>query len=658
MVEGATVTVEISTCKGAKNRIDVDWDTGGNRYAFAQCVAAVKQVDGYGFIKEPRKHWHVPLDMESCRRLRSVYGSALQIGPNLYSWAVNAARQERTLGSLAAADTAALVRLQDHLPTLYRAMHLGPKGLIMSDEEKAAHLATGDPSFQCADVRFLVESPHPLNGNQQGLGKTPEWIAAVWEAGIEAGSHLVIAPSAAVDGTWEPELEQWQADANVEVGIFACTGNRKQREEVIASFMASTAPVKWLCVNPQMVQFRKDPSRTSSLIISIPGENKKSRAGCHCGAKKGSHEHYLTPYPELFQIHWATTAIDECHKGNIRNHKTLTSQSIHTLRQDKRTCFSGTPMKKQGSDLWGILHWLRPDVFTSYWRLAEGYFDVDDNGYGKKVGALRADREEAFYRMLMPYVIRRTKAEVLPWLPPKHYVEVPCNMTEAQVKQYNEMEEDGAARLGDDRVTTTSILAEFTRLSQFSFGAWAFNDTGKMVPTEDSGKLEAMLQKMEEANVFEDSTVKQLVFSQYREVVELVARVLEAKGVKVSIVSGKQNKRGQRRAIREAFQTGDTQVLCIVTTAGGVSLTLDAADTVHMLDDMWSPDDTEQAEDRAHRASRVHQVTVYQYRTKDSIDQYRAETSADKEVQQKRILDGRRAIVAKWLEAKPAKART
>jgi hypothetical protein len=113
-----------------------------------------------------------------------------------------------------------------------------------------------------------------------------------------------------------------------------------------------------------------------------------------------------------------------------------------------------------------------------------------------------------------------------------------------------------------------------------------------MKPTVDSGKFEALIEKMTEADVFEDPTVKQVVFSQYKEVVYLVAGELKARGVKVEIISGDQNKQGQRRAIKESFQSGDTQVLCIVTTAGGVSLTLDAADTAHMLDDMWSPDET------------------------------------------------------------------
>ena len=629
------VLVETNQCDAQRICVDFPYN--------ATLVERMKTVSGRSFVKTPHKHWHVPLDLETCRQLRSAFGSDLVIGPDLYSWAQNAARAESTLGTLASADTAVLERLGSMLPHLHEAIHLGPKGLILSPQERTAALA-GPASFQAADVRFLVHSANPLNGNQQGIGKTPEWIAAVWEAGLEEGNHLVIAPGSAVDGTWEPELEKWQADAPKAVGIFACTGTRAQREATLQDWQASTALVKWVVVNPAMIQFKKDPTRTSRITLPVKG--KAAMQACYCNRGSDAHEHYDTPYPELTRLVWDTICIDECHKGNVRNHKTITSKAIHQLQTNKRCAMSGTPMKKKGSDIWGILHWLNPQVFTSYWRFADNYFHIDDNGYGKTVGTLRKEMEEPFFRMLQPYIIRRTKSEVLTWLPPKQYVEVPCAMTAGQALQYRAMEKEGAARLeAGGSVSTTSILAEFTRLTQFAFGKWERSSAGKLVATADSGKLEALLDKMEEAGVFDDTSVKQLVFSQFKEVIYLVHLALLERGVKAEIVSGDQNKQGQRRAIREAFQDGDTQVLCIVTTAGGVSLTLDAADTVHMLDDMWSPDEGEQAEDRAHRASRVHNVTVYQYRSIETIDAYRASTAAEKAVEHKRILDIRRSIV-------------
>lgn len=641
---GVKVFVEVSNCRGRTDKIDVDFAYSPSH------TRMMKRVGGRSFVKTPRRHYHVPLDMSTCRQLRKLFGDDLEIGPNLYSWAQNAVKSEERLGSLAMATTANLTRLPGSLRRLYEAIHVGPIGIMLNSEEFAEALK-GEPSFQAADVTFIAEALKMggcLNGNQQGTGKTPEWIAAVWESGREVGNHLVMAPSAAVDGTWEPELEMWQEDSPHVVEIFACTGTRAERQAMLEEWKSSTAPVKWVVVNPAMARYKKDPTRTSKLIIPIPGENKKARAGCHCDARKGAHEHYEMPYPELYDIEWDTIAIDECHKDSIRNHKSLNAKSFQDLRSKARMTMSGTPMKRKGgSDIWGILHWLRPDVFTSYWRFVEQWFEVHDNGFGKKVGELRPDKQEAFFREMTPYMLRRLKSEVLPWLPPKHYVEVMCPMTPKQLKQYEDIENDAATRVGDSTLTTSNILAEYTRLSQFAFGYWEMRD-GKLRPTEDSGKLLRMLEKMDEADVFEDSTVKQVVFSQYREVIELIAGVLRAKGVVVEIISGKQNKKGQRRAIREAFQTGTTQILCIVTQAGGVSLTLDMADTAHMLDEMWAPDENEQAEDRIHRASRIHQVTILQYRTPNSIDAYRREVAQDKRDDHRLILDVRRQLQAKY----------
>ena len=536
----------------------------------------------------------------------------------------------------------------------------------MTEEEKAL-ARKGPASYQAADIAFLASAKAPLNANHPGTGKTPEWIGAVWEAGLEQGCHLVIAPTAAVDGTWEEELAKWQADAPVSVEIFACTGTRTQREATLESFERSTAPVRWVVVNPAMVQYRKDKHFFADDFIEL-AKDKDWEAACKCIVNKKPHWHYESTYPILHSTTWTTINIDESHKGSVRNHKTITAKALNDLRvasTGKKAASSGTPMKKKGADLWGTLHYLRPDVFSSYWRFAEGFFEIDDNGYGKKVGKLRRDREREFFRMLSPYMLRRTKAECLPWLPPKQFIPVWCVMGSKQEAQYKAMEEEGAARLGSIEITTTSILAEMTRLKQFSTALCKVSKDGKVVPTDVSCKLDRLLETMEDQGMFDEgNTEKQLVFSQSRQVVDWVAAHLEMRGLKVEKITGGQGAQGQRKAIKDRFQNGDTRVLCIVTTAGGVSLTLDAADVAHFMDEMWSPEESEQTEDRLHRASRNHQVRIYQYRTKGTIEEAIQETAMGKQEAQEFILDVRRQLLAKYASkgSRPArharKART
>jgi SNF2 family DNA or RNA helicase len=632
------VKVELGGCDPKRICVDFKYEE--------RLVYAIRDVDGRSYVKTPHKHWHVPLDMNTCRQLRKAFGNELEIGPLLRSWAINASREETSLGTLALADTAELQRLPEVLPLLAMCIHVGPVGITFTDDAQWLKALDGPGSFQVADVRFMVEAQAPLNANQQGLGKTPEWIAAVWEGGWERGNHLVVAPAAAVDGTWEEELEKWQADAKEDVGIFCCTGTAAQRKATLKAWQRSKAPVKWVVVNPEMVRLRKDTSRTSKTFFTISPTLKAARTACRCDISDQPHEHYVQAYPEL-DIVWDTYCIDECHRNSIRNHKSITSKSLRGVPyRHKRTALSGTPMKRKGADVWGILNWLRPDVFTSYWRFAKGYFRVEENDAGHPVVLeLLPERQDAFFTTLKPYVLRRTKAECVSWLPPKQFVDVWCRMGPAQAKAYTAMLKDGVARLGDDEISVTSILAEFTRLGQFANAVCKVRN-GKVVPTAESCKLDALLEKMDEAGMFdEDSTEKQIVFSSSRELIELTAQVLADQGLKVDIVSGKRNKRGERRQIKEAFQTGDTRVLCVVTQAGGVSLTLDAADTAHFLDEPWAPDEAEQAEDRLHRVSRQHQVTIYVYRSRDTIDEYRMSTAADKKEAQAFILDVRRQLL-------------
>jgi SNF2 family DNA or RNA helicase len=649
------------------NRISVDWSTP-DRVEWGAALSKLKTVAGRSFAKAA-KTWSVPLDFQVCQQLRTLYGPALVIGPELKSWAVNEKRKLESLGSIALATYGELVNLPTLNPVLYEALYIGPLAKDMTPaERKAAFASQEHGSYQTADVRFLVDSDAPLNGNHPGTGKTPETIGALYEGGWYTGIGLVIAPKVAVDSVWEDEFLRWAKD---DVKPFACVGARAQRQAVIDNFKAHDGP-KVLIVNPQMIQYVKDDTHTSPIVIKCrPKEesktltaNAKAKAAgedfdpadppagfaCLCDKLKDGHWHYIPSYPELFEQRWDYIVNDEVHKGSIRNHRSLTSRSIHDLKAQpgcKRMALSGTPMKKKGADLWGILHWLRPDVFTAYWNFAERFFEIDENAFGKKVLGLREDKKEDFYSYLTPYMLRRTKAECAPWLPDKFYIDVDCPMTEKQLKQYKEMEANGAVNIGSDEVATTGILAEFTRLRQFA-NAYCTVKDGKVIPTMDSGKIEKLWELLEERGIFDNErNEKVIIFSQFEELVTLVHVGLRAEGVEALRITGKENKAGQRKAIMQAFQDPNgPRVIVMTTTAGGVAITLDAADTVVFMDETWSPDEMEQAEDRAHRTSKVHQVTVYVLRSKASIDAYVHETCADKAYSQSEILDVRRKVLA------------
>ena len=131
----------------------------------------------------------------------------------------------------------------------------------------------------------------------------------------------------------------------------------------------------------------------------------------------------------------------------------------------------------------------------------------------------------------------------------------------------------------------------------------------------------------------------------------MVANWLEKQGIPVAKITG-DTKGKDRVRIQREFQSGTgPRVVCMTTTAGGVSITLDKADTCHILDETWNPDDQEQLEDRIHRISRIHQVTCYYYRSRNTVEQYIQDTTATKSKLNEIILDVHRRAM-KDLEKK------
>lgn len=556
----------------------------------ALLVARIKRVPGARFVPKDRggPHWIIPADLASARALREQFGRDLVLSHDLMTWGFRLVNQEKELGSLASADDAELDRLPNVLPALYKTLH----------------------TYQRAGAKFIATSPHPLVADQPGLGKTLEVIAGIFEANREAGPNLIVAPLTSLDTVWRYELERWQP-----YPVFVPSGPRAQRLKVIDEFM-KIGGGSWLVINPDMVRFTRE---------------KESQ------------------YPMLHETTWANIVIDECHKNAIRHPKTLTAQGMFALKVEsggKKIAMSGTPIGGKTINLYGTLHYLNPDVFSSKWRWAEQWLEITDNGFGKVIGGIRKGREVDFYKSLTPYMLRRTKGDVLRELPPKQYVDVWCEMDPSQAKQYKAMVKDAAVRINDTTISVNNVLSEFTRLKQFAFGAQDVHD-GKLKPiVHHSGKMDSLMERLDELGILDGEGDEQaVIFSQFKEVVDAVYDALVSHKVPTLKITGDTTKKGERARIQQSFQSGEARVMVMTTTAGGVAITLDRASNVFILDETWDPDDQTQAEDRCHRASRIHQVTVYTFRTRGTVEEYILGVLLGKKDVNEAIMDRRRDLL-------------
>jgi SNF2 family DNA or RNA helicase len=675
-------------------------------------LAASKKVNGGRFRERPVKHWHYPLSIETCVALRAAFGDALRVGNDLAQWYQHEKAQATDHEALSAAEDATL---SEWVPKRFANWLRGYQ------RAGAVWLATG---YRGAGL--LADMP--------GLGKTPETLAALLEAGVN-GPVLVVCPKASVRSVWGYEARRHLRG----VPVYLCSGKRAKRERVLALFANHVArepnKLRIVVVVAEMLRVKLgNPCYTYRLKEGVdaqgevPGEwsedggtftpdgraivvgNKiagmckqrfKSVDGvcrlhindtnviAHAQADEYDTEELIKlrkaeldkdkvpvdfEYPILFDRMafggWRWVILDESHKllGSLTVKKAnLMGRALKLLpyhpEDPRRYALSGTPFGMGGKvqGMFGTLHWLWPDEYSSYWKWVKDVFDTEEkviNRYGKTVieiigpKGLRPDATaeeeslawERFLRSLGPRVLRRTKAEMLKDLPPKTYVEVVCELSALQEKQLRELADYAEITTPGGTLLVNGLLALRTRSQQLANGALTMNGE-KAQFTQDSGKLDALWERLDARGILDGTPGPKLVIaSRYNEFLDAIETMLFQEEVKMLRLDGSTNENMRQLNMGRWQGNGDERVMLVNVKAGGVSINLDAADEMHMMDEDPDPGVNEQMEDRIHRASRNHKVVIYYYRTEGTIDYLAAHNTEYRRRLQQAVLDGRRGV--------------
>lgn len=549
--------------------------------------------------------------------------------------------------------------------------------MTQSDLSKALH----SRRFQMDGARFAMKHKQVLIADEPGLGKTIQSIAAVVGSKI-TGSVLVVAPKTAMYVTWPAELSRWLADVspNDKVHIIGGKVSRKQRLETLREILlwqkahgqgAAVAQPgeqprrQWVLVSPNYLRFHIQLDEHGNFVYDDNG-NK-----------------VILPVrealPGLLAIRWSAVIVDEAHQtlagatGNIKR-QSAQSRGLRLLTiadGGMRIALSGTPFRGKHENLWGILNWLRPDLYRSYWDWVKRHFDIyTDYAVGVEViGKLKSERvlaEEA--RQLM---IRRTKAKVTPDLPPKVYGGTPLRgvkkdnapvavwlpMDDEQRIAYEQMKLHAMVELSGGVLLANSLLAEMVRLKQFANSCGYLDSSGSFHPKLPSNKFDWLVEFLAERGIDGKGpgASKVVVASQFTKHIHLFANALLAKKIDSYRLTGETGEQ-ERIDMQRTFQSGrmdngtpSPDVFLLNTIAGGVSLTLDAADDIVLIDSTFNSDDQVQVEDRCHRISRQHQVTVWNLASQNTIDESILRETYKTGLSLKRILDGGSSTVAKLL---------
>lgn len=316
---------------------------------------------------------------------------------------------------------------------------------------------------------------------------------------------------------------------------------------------------------------------------------------------------------------WFHVVCDEVHA--LQDRKSSQSKAVKLIPAFYKTGLSGTPVFNKPDDLWSILNWLYPKYWKSYW----GYFKrfikwVEYDGYRTVVGV---NNEEELQKLIAPFYSRIKKEEVLTDLPDKYYSVVKVPLLPLQAKAYKQMKKDMLAWVGqheDEAVNAPVVLAQLTRMQQFASAYAEVVKEGegddvksRVLLSEPSNKLDAVME------IIKDSDQPVAVFSQFAQMVELLAARLEKAGIPHGLYTGKVPK-AERDQMVDDFQAGKLKVFCGSIKAGGVGITLTAASTIIILNREWAESLNEQVIDRLHRIGQKNAVHVIDIVSEGTID--------------------------------------
>jgi SNF2 family DNA or RNA helicase len=613
----------------------------------------VKAIGG-GRWNPTAKSWTFAVDLEVCRLLREEFKDELEIGPELWSWAANQVSRERAATTMLRASGVKYDEKSVSPPT--RVRELAPKMLAG---------LKGKP-FQVPGARFLAYARQALIADEPGMGKTIQTLAALVENLTNGGRVLVLCPKTAVTSVWREEVHKWLDgfEQGFTVTILSGLSPVKVVERLDEyDSLPDDGRIHFLLANAEIVRIKS--SRTCTAAGSKNGCDG-TYDWCEFADK---HRGKIEPrLPQLFKREWDALVADETHKWLINTRGKKASQvgrgfvSLRTVEDGLRYAMTGTPYKGKKHNLWGTLNWLRPKVYTSKWNWVERYFAVSDNGYARTIGDVIPEREEALYRSLDAMCLRRTKAEIRAinpdWMPPEkiyHQVKVP--MEPKQLSAYRAITKDASVKLKGGMLNANGVLAEFTRLKQFA-SCYGELRMGEFYPSLPSGKFEWLLEFLEERGIepkdphskalhgdLSDEVHKVVIASQFTKNINLWASELRRRGIDCFVLTGEVTEKKRAQMTAEFQKSNTVRVFLINTMAGGVSITLDAADDVVIMDETWVPDDQLQVEDRVHRASNVkHQVHVWYVRAEESIEEKIAEANFAKAENNFVMLDARRGL--------------
>ncbi|XP_009792124.1 ATP-dependent DNA helicase DDM1 isoform X1 [Nicotiana tabacum] len=470
---------------------------------------------------------------------------------------------------------------------------------VEKEQAELVPLLTGGKlkSYQLKGVKWLISLwQNGLNGilaDQMGLGKTIQTIAFLAHLkgnGLD-GPYLVIAPLSTLSN-WVNEIERFVPSINTII----YHGDKKQRDELRRKHMPRTIGPKF-------------PIVVTSYEIAMSDAKK-----------------YLRHY------HWKYLVVDEGHR--LKNSKCKLFRELKLLPIENKLLLTGTPLQNNLAELWSLLNFILPDIFSSLEEF-ESWFDLagkcgNEAQKEEMEEKRRAQVVTKLHAILRPFLLRRLKVDVEQMLPRKKEIILYATMTEHQKKFQDHLINrtlegyllENVSRGHGFKKLTNLMIQLRKNCNHPDLLESAFDGSFCYPPVEQivgqCGKFRLLDRLLSELFARKH---KVLIFSQWTKVLDIMDYYFSEKGFDVCRIDGSVKLDERKRQIKEFNDVNsDCRIFLLSTRAGGLGINLTAADTCILYDSDWNPQMDLQAMDRCHRIGQTKPVHVYRLATALSVE--------------------------------------
>nr|WP_286670104.1 SNF2-related protein [Thomasclavelia cocleata] len=418
--------------------------------------------------------------------------------------------------------------------------------------------------YQCQGYKWIMTmSEYGFGGilaDDMGLGKTLQMITVLENTKSDHKVSIVITPATLILN-WQDEIKKFSTDLNV------------------------------LCISGSLENRKKSIQQINNYNVIIT-----------------SYDYLRRDYNLYKDYCFEYIILDEAQY--IKNQATKNAKAVKELNGIHHFALTGTPIENSLAELWSIFDFLMPNYLFNYHYFKEHFERPIVRDEDKDV-------QHRLKKMVEPFILRRTKQDVLDELPDKIENNIKIAFSKDEEKLYianlSQINNKLKTTLDVKQIDKFQILSMMTRLRQLCCEPRIlYNEI-----QEPSSKMKACLDIIRKAK---ENNQKVLLFSSFTTSLNLIEKELRKEDISYYVLTGSTNKI-KRHQLVNAFQNDNTNVFLISLKAGGTGLNLTSASIVIHYDPWWNMSAQNQATDRAYRIGQTNNVQVYKLIMKNSIEE-------------------------------------